>query len=143
MSVSGISAYSQMQNWHASQKALTDNLLGSTSDSSSSDFSAAFTNVSASYYSNSANVAVQSAVSRIQTNYQLLTSRGDVAADFGANASKSAGNAILQRLGYAGFSANTASSSNYSAPVNYATGKAYVKTSAASISNSYTMSMFA
>jgi hypothetical protein len=49
MSISSVSAYSQMQAWHASQKALTDDLLGSTSDSTTADYSSAFTSVAASY----------------------------------------------------------------------------------------------
>lgn len=143
MSISSISAYSQMQNWHSKQKALTDSLIGSNADSSTADFSSAFTNVAAGFYSGSANITAQAAVSRIQSNLQLLYARGDVASDFGANAAKSAGNAILSRLGYSGYGANTASSSNYSAPVNYSTGKAYVKTSGAALNNLNSLSLFA
>jgi hypothetical protein len=144
MSISGISAYSQIQNWHASQKAHTDNLLGSTSDSSSTDFSGAFASVAASFYSGSANITAQAAVSRIQSKLQLVHAQGDVAADFGANAAKSAGNAILAQLGYAGYSANTATSDGtYTAPVNASTGKSYVKTSAASLNNLNSLNLFA
>jgi hypothetical protein len=83
-------------------------------------------------------------VSRIQSNIQLAYSNGDVALDFGANASKSAGNAILAQLGYAGYSANTATSDGtYTAPTNSATGKAYVKTSAASLNNLNALNLFA
>jgi hypothetical protein len=143
MSISSISAYSQMANWHAKQKALTDDLIGSNADSSTADFSSAFTNVAAAAFSGAANITAQAAVSRIQSNLQLVYSRGDVASDFGANAAKSAGNAILSQLGYSGFGTNTASSTNYTAPVNYSTGKAYVKTSAAALNNLNSLSLFA
>jgi hypothetical protein len=143
MSISGISAYSQMANWHAKQKALTDDLIGSASDSSSTDYSSAFTNVAAAAFSGAANITAQAAVSRIQSNLQLVYAQGDVASDFGATASKSAGNAILSQLGYTGYSTNTASSTNYSAPVNSSTGKAYVKTTGAALSNLSTLSLFA
>jgi hypothetical protein len=145
MAISSISAYSQLQAWHASQKALTDDLLGSTSSSSTtSDFSSAFTSVAASFYSSSANITAQAAVSRIQSNIQLAYSNGDVASDFGATAAKTAGNAILNQLGYAGYGTNTATSNGtYSAPTNSATGKAYVKTSAASLNNLNSLNLFA
>lgn len=144
MSIVLNSSYSQLQDWHARQKALTDKQLGSPSSwSSSQDFSGTFASISASAFSGSATITAQTVVSRTASKFQLLSKQGNVDANFGANAAKSAGNAILAQLGYAGYSANTANSSNYSAPVNYSTGKAYVKTSGANLNNLSTLSMFA
>lgn len=143
MGISGVSAYRQLQSWHARQKEQTNSLLGSLSDSSSTDFSGAFASIASGFYSGAANVTAQAAVSRIQSKIQLAYSNGDVGLDFGAKAARSAGNAILNQLGFAGYAANTASSSNYSAPVNAATGKSYVKTSAASLSNLNALNLFA
>lgn len=140
MSITGVSAYSQMESWRAKQKAFTDGLIGSNSDAGSADYSSAFSGLSASYYAGMANVAALAAVTRVQN--QVKSSYG--VSETGESAAKSAGNAILTQLGYVGYSANTATSSGtYRAPTNSATGKSYVKTSAASLNNLNALNLFA
>jgi hypothetical protein len=140
MSITGVSAYSQMESWRAKQKAFTNSVIGSNSSAGSADFSSAFSGLSASYYAGMANVAALAAVTRVQT--QIKANNG--ISESGESAAKSAGNAILRQLGYAGYSANTATSDGtYKAPTNSATGKGYVKSSAASINNLNALNLFA
>jgi hypothetical protein len=144
MSISSVSAYQQMQSWSATQKQVTDNLIGSLSSSSAADYSSAFTNIAANFYSGSATVTAQSAVSRIQSNIQFAYANGDIPLEFGAQTAKTNGNAILARLGYCTASASPPSSSDpYTAPVNAATGKSYVQTSSANLTNLNAINLFA
>jgi len=140
MSVSGVSAYSQIETWRAKQKAFTDDLLGSNSSAGSADFSSAFTSVSAGFYSGLANVASVSALKRLQTD--LNTAQGVTGA--GETIAKTAGNAILTQLGYPStMPANTSSTETYTAPTNSATGYGYVKASADSINSSSALNFLA
>jgi hypothetical protein len=140
MSVSGVSAYSQIESWRAKQKAFTDSLLGSNSSAGSADFSSAFTSVSAGFYSGLANVASVSALSRLQNDVNVAQGNDTD----GGTLSRSVGNAILTQLGYPStLPANTSSSGTYSAPVNSATGHGYVKASAASINSLNALNLFA
>jgi len=144
MSINSISAYAQLQSWHAKQKSLTDNQLGSWSDAStSSDYSSAFTSVSAGYYTSLATVSAQSALSRIQNNIIAATNDGSVDLNARSNMAKSNGAAILARLGYSSGASSSSSSGTYTAPTNSATGYGYVKSSAANISSLNALNLFA
>ncbi len=138
MSIWSISPYRQMQHWSAVQRAITNNLIGSTSSSNSSiDFSSAFTSVASNYYISVGNLAGRAGLTRVQGQLQKVAAANSssVTLDAGLNAAKAAGNAILAQLGYGGGSSSSSSSSSskYTAPVNSATGYSYVQTSAANI----------
>ena len=147
MSISSVSAYAQLQNWHTRQKSVTDDLLGSNSDSTTADYSSAFSNVSANFYAGMANVAAQAALARVQDEFQSKYSSDSVDLTAGTDKAKAAGNAILAQLGlqYSASSSSSSSSSSdtYTAPINSATGYSYIKTSAASVNNLNALNLFA
>jgi len=141
MWITSTSAYQQLQAWHASQKAMTDDLIGSAGSASLVDNSAAFTSVSSGYYTQLGNLAGRSALTRVQNQVlaQAAQSQG-VSLDAGLLANQAAGNAILAQFGYGGGSSksssstsNSSSSGTYTAPINGATGYSYTQTSAASL----------
>jgi hypothetical protein len=147
MSVSPVSAYKQMESWHALQKAVTDNLIGSAASGTSAvDFSSAFTSVAGNFYTSLGNLAGQQALNRVQSQVQAaVADQSTVSLDAGQKFARSAGNAILAQLGLYGSSASSSSSSSsgYTAPVDAATGYGYVQTSAADVGTLGALNLFA
>ncbi len=145
MSISLIPAYKQMESWHATQKAVTDSLIGSASSATSAvDFSSAFTSVAGNFYTSLGNLAGQQALNRVQSQLQAaLADQGTVSLDAGQKFAQSAGNAILAQLGMYGSSSSSSSSSGYTAPVDAATGYSYVQTSAANMATLGALNLFA
>ncbi|HVY59426.1 MAG TPA: hypothetical protein VHA77_16365 [Xanthobacteraceae bacterium] len=143
--VSSVSFYKQNESWHAAQKAVTDNLYGSTSSAgATTDFSSAFTGIAGGYYTSIGNLSGQAALARVQSQIQTVTAdQSTVSLTAGADFAKSAGNAILAQLGWYGASDSSSSGSSYTAPVNAATGYSYVQTSAANLNALNALNLFA
>src|SRR6266481_8984232 len=109
MSVGHVSAYQQAQNWRSAQANVTNNLMGSrlsSTSSSSIDYSFAFGVAASNYYINSATLAAQEALSRVQQEVYdkspASKASGTAAVDQKLTAAKTAGNAILAAFGYGG-----------------------------------------
>lgn len=137
MSISNVSAYQQLQSWHAAQRSATDKLMGSSGASTLVDNSYAFTDITSGYDSALAGITLQNVLSRVQNKLTQSAAANASTVDLnaGVNAAKSAGSALLAQLGLAGGSSTHSSSSGaYTAPVDAATGYSYVKTTAASVS---------
>src|SRR5216683_2909117 len=157
ISVGQVSAYQQAQNWRSAQTNITNNLMGSLGSTSSSsiNYAFAFGGAASNYYVNSATLAAQEALSRVQQQVYdksgASKASGASAVDQKLSAAKTAGNAILAAFGYGGSYVNNStsgsstpsSSAPYAAPINAATGYSYVSTSAASLSTIGALNMFA
>lgn len=82
-----VPAWQQLQNWHASQKQLTDQVIGSAATGTAPDYSASFTDAAATFYTGVANLSAQAAAKRL--GIKLSSSSGTTASAGAASRSSS------------------------------------------------------
>jgi hypothetical protein len=142
MFVPTVSAYQQIQNWRSGQANMNSQILGA--NRTGVDFSSAFTDVANNTYTNEATLAANQALGRVQQ--QAATKSGTKSSttttgDQRLAAAQAAGKTALASLGLdpsslfpsTANSSKTPPSGPYQAPINSATGHAYVATSAADL----------
>ena len=135
-----ISAFAQMQNWSINQGNLNQQMFGNR-NGPSTDFSAAFANVTNNSNGQKNSLAVTALQTRQVHEAQAKTkpAAGKTGADAALTAKRAAGNDILTNLGLISNPPKTtkpsSSSGPYVPPINPATGRAFVTTSAASASD--------